>query len=364
MAWIGRKKVALVPLYRPNAHPPDLIPPDWSNQILRRVLFDPDPATGMDRSLRAYIHAASSGLADLDAVVVPMATVDAQDVPANFLEGQLGAQLRNQGFDAAAIVMLGGVGAGTASGFWVRFVMLEGVGVWAMEFMHSLTGFADLYPFNGNMGAFDEMAASGGTHPSAYTKVAIGWLDASAISLHAGGAVSYNLHSVGLIQPPPSGRSTAVRIGPQAPYLMVEARQRVDQFDRNIPSEGVIVYRVQTTDPLGHAQNNIAPIQLLTTTALAPGTSFTSDTHVTVQVAAALPGGYSISVDDGLVTVPDVLQTSTTIAANLIHAVGLVPVFTGSTGARSWVFSQSPSAGHGVAKGSTVTMVAHSGPMP
>ena len=28
----------------------------------------------------------------------------------------------------------------------MRFVMLEGVGVWAMEFMHSLTGFGDLYP--------------------------------------------------------------------------------------------------------------------------------------------------------------------------------------------------------------------------
>jgi len=34
-------------------------------------------------------------------------------VPANVLEGQLGSQLRDQGFDAAAIVMLGGPGAGT-----------------------------------------------------------------------------------------------------------------------------------------------------------------------------------------------------------------------------------------------------------
>jgi len=49
---------------------------------------------------------------------------------------------------------------------------------------------------------------------------------------------------------------------------MVEARQRVDQFDRNIPSEGVIVYRVQTSDPLGRPQNNTAPIELLTTTAV------------------------------------------------------------------------------------------------
>ena len=114
MTWIGRKKLAFVPLFRPNAHPPDQIPTDWENQILRRVLFDPNPTTGADRSLRAYIHAASSGRADLDAVVMPRESVDQQDVPVAFLEGKLGAQLRSQGFNAAAIVMLGGFGAGSA----------------------------------------------------------------------------------------------------------------------------------------------------------------------------------------------------------------------------------------------------------
>src|SRR5206468_7821391 len=82
MTWIGRKKLALVPLYRPNAHPPDQIPADWNNQILRRVLFDPDATTKADRSLRAYIHAASSGRAALDAVVLPIATADEQALPA------------------------------------------------------------------------------------------------------------------------------------------------------------------------------------------------------------------------------------------------------------------------------------------
>jgi hypothetical protein len=364
MAWIGRKKLALVPLYRPNAHPPDQIPADWPNQILQRVLFDPDPATGSDRSLRAYIHAASSGRADLDAVVLPMATVDQQDVPPTILDAQLGAQLRSQGFDAAAIVMLGGPGAGTSSGFWVRFVMLEGVGVWAMEFMHSLTGFGDLYPFNGNIGAFDEMACGCGTHPSAFTKAAIGWLDASAIAHHAGNATNYDLHAVGLVQPPPSGRRAAVRIGSNVPYLMVEARQKVDQFDRNIPSQGVIVYRVQTTDPLGHAQNSTAPITLLTTTALGVGQSFTSDNQVKVQVLNAIPGGFTVSVQDPLAIVPDVVEMSSAVAANAVHAVGLVAKFTGVSSPNSWVFSQSPKAGQVVSKGSTVTMALRGGPLP
>ena len=108
MTWSGLKKLAFVPVFRPHAHPPDLIPADWAADIERRVFFDPDPVTGFDRSLRAYIHAVSSGRADLDAVVFPMVTVDEQDVPANVLEGQMGAQLRGEGFDAAAIVMLGG----------------------------------------------------------------------------------------------------------------------------------------------------------------------------------------------------------------------------------------------------------------
>ena len=365
MTWIGRKKLALVPLFRPNAHPPDQIPADWPNKILERVLFDPDPISGADRSLRAYIHSVSSGRADLDAVVQQMAVVDQQDVPPDVLEGALGAQLRAEGFDAAAIVMLGGVGAGTNNGFWSRFVMVEGVGVWAMEFMHSLTGFADLYPFNGNMGTFDEMACSCGTHPSAYTKSAIGWMDSSAITTHTGAVAGYDLYAVGLTQPPPSNRWVAVRIGAQVPYLMVEARQKVDQFDVGIHSEGVIVYRVQTSDPLGWPQNQTAPIKLQTTTALTVGQAFTSDTGVIVRVNNVLPGGFSISIEDPTGTiVPDVRELRPTAAAHLVSAAGLVPKFTGPNHTHSWVFSQSPSAGSAVARGSTVTMVLRTDPIP
>src|ERR1039457_860872 len=101
MSWIGRKRIAFIPVHRPNAHPPDdPVPADWPNEILRRAFFDLDTATRMDRSLRAYIHAASSGLADLDGVVQPMVILDQQDVPVDALEGQLGNQLRSQDFVA------------------------------------------------------------------------------------------------------------------------------------------------------------------------------------------------------------------------------------------------------------------------
>lgn len=298
MAWIGRKRLAFIPLARTNAIPPDQAPVDWEDQILRRVLFDPAPESGADRSLRAYLVAASSGRADLDAVVLPRESASKQDVPVDFLESKLGAQLRARGFDAAAIVMLGGPGAGTAQrgGVWARFVMAEGVGVWAMELMHCLTGFDDLYTFDGNIGAFDQMACSCATHPSAYTKAAIGWIDPPAIAKHEGQSKSYALHSVGLVQPPPQDRVAAVKIGSNVPYLMVEARQRVDQFDRNVDSEGVIVYQVQTSDPMGTAQNGRAPVRLLTTTALKEGGSFRSDAGVTVHVTRALPGGFAVRI--------------------------------------------------------------------
>ena len=366
MTWIGRKKLAFVPLYRTNAHPPDLIPLDWNDQILRRIFFDPDPTTGADRSLRTYIHTVSSGVADLDAAVMEMQTIDQQDVPPGALEGQLGAQLRAQGFDAASIVMLGGVGAGTTSGYWSRFVMAEGVGVWAMEFMHGLCNFGDLYPFGGNMGAFDEMACACGTHPSAYTKAAIGWLPSSAIAQHLGRQADYTLHSVGLVQPPPTGRSAAVKIGAQVPYLMVEARQRVDQFDADIPGEGVIVYRIQTTNPLGWAQGT-APVVLLTPTPLATGQTFTSDTGIQVQVLDAVPGGFAVRINDptnALAIVPDVFEMSPAIAAKLVHDAGLVPSFTGVSRPGAWVSSQSPTAGHLVPEGSAVHMILRTGPIP
>lgn len=53
-----------------------------------------------------------------------------------------------------------------------------------------------------------------------------------------------------LVQPP-HDLVSGVQIGSTVPYLMVEARKMADQFDGIIPKEGVIVYRVQTTDPFG-----------------------------------------------------------------------------------------------------------------
>jgi hypothetical protein len=53
MPWIARKRVAVIPIFRPHAIPPDQIPPDYGNSILSRVIYDPDPRLGgADGSLR------------------------------------------------------------------------------------------------------------------------------------------------------------------------------------------------------------------------------------------------------------------------------------------------------------------------
>ena len=162
---------------------------------------------------------------------MPMVVVDQQDVPVGALEGQLGASLRAQGFDAAALVMLGGVGAGTSErgGFWARFVMVEAVGVWAMEFMHCLTGFADLYTLPGysdnplgDLGALMRWPAIvARIRPRTRKRPSAGLISLPLCSTPYVQRLTPFIRSA-FIQPPPSGRSAAIRIGSQVPYLMVE----------------------------------------------------------------------------------------------------------------------------------------------
>ena len=394
MSWLGRKKIAFVPVHRPNAHPPDdPVPADWPNEIRRRVFYDPDPVSNQDMSLRTYVQKVSSGRADLDGSVMPMLTIDEQNVDFKIVEPLVGAQLRAQGFDAAAIVMLGGPGAGTSEqgGFWARFAMQEEIGTWAMELIHvlgnifdtrSLPSYIDSRNAEGDISGFDEMGSNLGMHPIAWTKERVAWLDESAIAQHRSGSGNYDLHAIGLPQPAPTGRWSAVRVGSVVPYLMIEARLKVDQFEsprllsRGLPgqpvngdrmhpgiaSEGVIVYRVQTTDTRGNSQNQLIPVFLLTRIALGVGQSFTSDNGIKVQVRAAIAGGFSITVNDPFhVAVPDVLFELEKAATTAVHKAGLVAQFVHSG---TWVGSQSPTGGSVVARGSTVTMSLRPGAPP
>jgi len=69
-----------------------------------------------------------------------------------------------------------------------------------MELTYVLTGYWDLYIVTENLGSFDNMACACDTHPSAFTKQKLGWLDSSAVATHTGQAHSYDLHTLGLVQ--------------------------------------------------------------------------------------------------------------------------------------------------------------------
>ncbi len=272
---------------------------DWETQIERRIFWDPD-SKGRDRSFRAFIHTASYGRADVDGRVLARVSVDKVDVPPGELESQMGASLRQEGFDAAAIVMLGGPGAGSAepAGFWARFVLAEGVGVWAMELLHTITGYTDLYVHPDHPGKFDNMAGATGTHPTAFTKLSFGWLEPVAIAAHAVRAAAYAVHTLGIVQPPPFGRCAAVQIGSADPFLMLESREMVDAFDAGIPSQGIIVYEVVSSDLDPNPKITSPNLALRTPTALQPGQAFRASSGVAVSVIGAIPGGYLVKVDD------------------------------------------------------------------
>ncbi|THK33650.1 hypothetical protein EHS39_34955 [Ensifer sp. MPMI2T] len=319
MPWIARKKVAFLPLFRTITAPvdgPDIIPTDWPSAILARILYHPDPARGnADGSLRAWLLAASSGRADIEPVVLPMRTIDRIDVLADQFEAELGGSLRSEGFDHACLVMLGGVGAGTNSGFWSRFVMKEHTGVWAMEMIHGISGMGDLYHLDGysdpeirEIGRFDQMSEARLSHPTAFSKRMLGWLDPSAIASADDPVNAFDLQSVGFTQPAILGRVSAIQVGTEVPYLMIEAREMNDQFEAGvwgtidprftpgIPANGVIVYRVQTAAANAAAQGNLLPLFLHTQAPLTPGQSAVFD-GVTITVTGQLVGGYSVQVD-------------------------------------------------------------------
>ena len=306
--WSGGRQIAFVPVS--NSQVDGVLPDNFSQEVAKRAFFDPD-ATGLDRSLQAYIRAVSSGWAHIDGQVLPAVVSNGTDVtraaidslPANhnyvcvvavlphaFGQSRSGfawwdAAERNGITDFARISLF------TDPSFGTR----QGVGVWAMEVLHAVTHFGDLYNVSPHPGRFDVMACSCGTHPSSHTKAAIGWLHAGAVKSHPLGTnASYTLHAASLPQPPPPGRVTAVSVKSQDPpdNYLIEARFGTDVYERpgaisqGIPSEGVVVYEVGGTLEI-----------YLRASGLGVGESFQiAEEGLSVRVTGAVDGGLRVSV--------------------------------------------------------------------
>ena len=315
--WIGEKRVAFIPVS--NRQVDTTVPNDFGDQVYRRAFLDPG-SDGQDNSLKGYIHQVSSGRARLTGFVFPPVVADDADVISAGLESlphiDFGfIHIAIHGFDFAVMVLPQSAGihrggyawfpGNTVNGvsFYARvalfnnqtLTMPQNIGVWAMETLHMICRFGDLYFSNPPMGNFDVMSCACGTHPSAYTKNQFGWIRDSAIATHQVGASGeYALSAVSHVQPPAPGRVSAVRINSQADstFYMIEARNRTDRFENmsnasaGIPAEGVIVYHVLDTTDLA-----------LEKIGLTAGSQYQDpDEDFTVEVQEEIPGGYRIRV--------------------------------------------------------------------
>jgi hypothetical protein len=306
--WSSGRQIAFVPVS--NSKVDGVLPDNFSQEVAQRAFFDPD-ATGLDRSLQAYIRAVSSGWAHIDGQVLPAVVSNGTDVtraaidslPANHNYVCVVAVLPHAfgqhrgGFawwDAAernGITDFARISLFTDPSFGTR----QGVGVWAMEVLHAVTHFGDLYNVSPHPGRFDVMACSCGTHPSSHTKAAMGWLHAGAVKSHPLGTnASYTLHAASLPQPPPPGRVTAVSVKSQdsPDHYLIEARFGTDVYERpgaisqGIPSEGVVVYEVGGTLEI-----------YLRASGLGVGESFQiAEEGLSVRVTGAVDGGLRVSV--------------------------------------------------------------------
>jgi hypothetical protein len=274
--WLGVQKIAVVPTFNTQFDGP--APPDWDYLVMRRVLYDPDPVTGADRSLRAYINALSYGQAVLNAQLFPHAFSEGpsvmeaawQSLPSGHDCPYVLCVIPWADGDANRIGYFEGVGqngvlavARVAMYDILAIKHRQTTGVWAMEVLHAMIGWPDLYKAHGtNMGDWDNMTFNAGTHSCAHLKLHPGWLAATDIANHPGRERDYDLQSLSVMRPSP-GRFAAVRIrSTTGNVFMAEARLRSDVYEmgfapltgeggnefRGLPGSGVIVY--QTHDDL------------------------------------------------------------------------------------------------------------------
>jgi len=295
-SWTGTRKIAFF-LTSTRIDP---VRPDWAEEIDRRINFD--ISSGQDLSLQAFFRANSYGRARIEGHVRGMEVFPPGDIPVNALASKYEASLRAEGFDGGFLVCVGEPGAGSAqpAGFWSRAAFSEHVGVWAMELLHAMTGYKDLYVFPNHLDVFDNMASSRGVHCSTFTKRVLGWVDDPWIVRHTGRLRTYDLHALALNHPAPPGRTTAVQFGAAPKHFIVEARLGTDQFDGRIPAErqGVIVYQVENPDTEPSSNLVLPNLPLHTRNGLRPGQAFLSATRIEVRVIAEISGGYTVRIID------------------------------------------------------------------
>lgn len=306
--WIGSRSIAIVPVW--NQAVDDQPAEDFGYTVASRIFYDPQ--NGVDDSLQNYVQAVSYGQAWIAGKVFPVVASADADVTGAAMD----SLPEGHGYTHLIAVLPHALGPHRGAWAWwdvsprngvtafARVALFEdrnqnrrqSVGVWAMETLHAVTEFGDLYNVEPDLGSYDVMAdASSASHPSTHTKLAMGWVQPTDVVRQQRGTRQHVLHALGLRNPPPPGRVTAVRIPARshAGSFVVEARLAVDQYEgrdapgSGIPAEGVIVYEVAS----------LLDVRLRTDRVLEVGDTYSNTSEgFSVTVTGALPGGRQISV--------------------------------------------------------------------
>jgi hypothetical protein len=305
--WIGAKEVAFLLAQAPELPAP---PANWEARARERIFFDAVNAS----DLRSYISTVSYGKARLVGDVYGPYQVAAQRPDGSW---DIGNAMDQAIAAATAGGQLAGVTyfcvvftdhPGPSWAFWgsgsgrCYVDMFDPLGVIAMENLHVLTEFPDLYGIPDSPGGFDVMDCSCGTHPSAYTKLNFGWLDAASVATVApsSGAATLTLHALSspLSTAPGPGRVHAIKLPSAAAtqYYLVEARLRTDRYESStpgvsggIPAEGVVAYWIdESTWPPVH----------LRATLTTPGATHVDQAHGTqITLTSTVPQGFTVTID-------------------------------------------------------------------
>ena len=332
MAWTGIKNAAII-IARVNnlsAFPADVV------NIVQRKIFSDVDATGFDRSLRAYIRTVSSGRADLQGRVFgPYDVVPWMDANGKFdCAGTMNLAIRTAGLDTenptannVAVRQAQGLIIGfeyacvifpdsapcTAHAFWglgpdhfhpgstvigcCHLNLSDRLGAYAMENIHCIGSFADLYGIPDAPGRFDEMDCACGVHPSTYTKLALDWMaPTEVVSIGIATAAEFDIEALSV--PVTSGRCHAIRINTfdLGVYFLIEARAHSDRYESGmqavsagIPAEGVVIYRVD--------EGSWPPLHLLYFGLNAPGASYTESVNkLKIEVTAKVGTTFRVSI--------------------------------------------------------------------
>lgn len=129
----------------------------------------------------------------------------------------------------------------------------DGLGVLAMENIHTIAQLPDLYGIPNSPGGFDVMDAASGSHPSSFSKLFLGWLRAEEVIARTALAARHDIEllSFGAQQGTvPAPRTVRVEALSNTKYFLIEARLPNDAYDgtsaisSGIPSPGAVVYEV------------------------------------------------------------------------------------------------------------------------